>query len=92
MNLVLSIATTHVRARLRQTIVGILGVATGVGFSVMMAALMEGSQRDFTAQLIDSMAHISITDQRRSAPPQPAEANFDAAELHGLKTVHHGVP
>ncbi len=87
MNLVLSIATTHVRARMRQTIVGILGVATGVGFSVMMAALMEGSQRDFTAQLIDSMAHISITDQRRSAPPQPAEATFDAAELHGLKTV-----
>jgi lipoprotein-releasing system permease protein len=87
MNLVLSIATTHVRARLRQTIVGILGVATGVGFSVMMAALMEGSQRDFTAQLIDSMAHISITDQRRSAPPQPAEAEYDAAELHGLKTV-----
>jgi len=86
-NLVLSIATTHVRARLRQTIVGILGVATGVGFSVMMAALMEGSQRDFTAQLIDSMAHISITDQRRSAPPQPAEAEFDAAEMHGLKTV-----
>jgi lipoprotein-releasing system permease protein len=86
-NLVLSIATTHVRTRLRQTIVGILGVATGVGFSVMMAALMEGSQRDFTAQLIDSMAHISITDQRRSAPPQPAEAEYDAAELHGLKTV-----
>lgn len=87
MNLVLSIATTHVRARLRQTLVGILGVATGVGFSVMMAALMEGSQRDFTAQLIDSMAHVSITDQRRNAPPQPAEALYDAAELHGLKTI-----
>ena len=87
MSLVLSIAWTHVRSRLRQTLVGILGVATGVGFSVMMAALMEGSQRDFTAQLIDSMAHISITDQRRNAPPQPAEKSFDAVEVRGLKTV-----
>ena len=87
MNLTLLIATTHVRARLRQTLVGILGVATGVGFSVMMAAIMEGSQRDFTTQLIDSLAHISITDQRRKAPEQPAEAAFDAAEMHGLKTV-----
>ena len=32
MNLVLSIALTHVRARVRQTIVGVIGVATGVGF------------------------------------------------------------
>lgn len=87
MNFVLSIAFTHIRVRLRQTIVGVLGVATGVGFSVMMAALMEGSQRDFTAQLIDSLAHVSITDQRRSAPPQPAEAEFEAAQIHGLKTM-----
>lgn len=87
MNLSLSIAFTHVRSRLRQTLVGMLGVATGVGFSVMMAALMEGSQRDFTAQLIDSMPHVSVTDQRRHAPPQPAEAEFEAAQIRGLKTV-----
>ncbi len=47
MKLVLDIALTHVRSRLRQTLVGLMGVAMGVGFSVMMAALMEGSQRDF---------------------------------------------
>lgn len=86
MNLVLSIALTHVRARLRQTIVGVLGVATGVGFSVMMAALMEGSQRDFTAQLIDAMPHISVTDSRRNPPVQPAERAFDAVDFKGLKT------
>ncbi len=86
MSLVLSIAATHVRARLRQTIVGVLGVATGVGFSVMMAALMEGSQRDFTAQLIDAMPHIAVTDTRRNPPVQPAETTFDAVAFSGLKT------
>ncbi|MFN3889322.1 MAG: ABC transporter permease [Beijerinckiaceae bacterium] len=86
MSLVLSIATTHIRARMRQTLVGLMGVATGVGFSVMMAALMEGSQRDFVAQLVDALPHISVTDQRREPPPQPAEEVFDAAQIHGLTT------
>lgn len=86
MNLVFAIALTHIRARLRQTLVGLMGVATGVGFSVMMAALMEGSQRDFVSQLVDALPHISVTDQRREPPPQPAEDIFAAVEIRGLTT------
>jgi lipoprotein-releasing system permease protein len=84
MNLVLDIALTHVRARARQTLVAVAGVATGVGFSIMMAALMEGSQNDFTRLLIDALPHITVSDERRQAPPQPAETAFDAAQLYGL--------
>lgn len=83
MNLVALIAWTHVTSRLRQTLVGVLGVATGVGFSVMMAALMEGSQRDFITQLVDSLPHISVTDDRRSPPVQPAALAYEAAEIRG---------
>lgn len=86
MSLVFSIAITHIRARMRQTLVGLMGVATGVGFSVMMAALMEGSQRDFVAQLVDALPHISVSDQRREPPPQPAEQAYDAAQIRGLTT------
>jgi len=84
MNLVIDIALTHVRYRVRQTLVAVAGVATGVGFSIVMAALMEGSQADFTRQLIDALPHITVTDERRQAPLQPAEAIFDAVEIHGL--------
>jgi len=84
MNLVLHIALTHVRFRARQSLVAVAGVATGVGFSIMMAALMEGSQNDFTRQLIDAVPHITVSDDRREAPVQPAETAFDAAEIHGL--------
>ena len=84
MNLVLDIALTHIRFRARQTLVAVAGVAMGVGFSIMMAALMEGSQNDFTRQLIDALPHITVSDERRDAPPQPAEAAFAAAEIHGL--------
>lgn len=86
MSFVLDIALTHVRTRVRQTIVGVLGVATGVGFSVMMAALMEGSQRDFISQLVDSLPHISVTDERRDPPKQPAEEIFSAVEIAGQRT------
>ncbi len=86
MNLALDIAVTHVRSRLRQTLVGIFGVAMGVGFSVMMAALMDGSQRDFVSQLVDSLPHITISDERRTAPPQPAETLYDLVSFSGVTT------
>jgi lipoprotein-releasing system permease protein len=86
MRLVLDIATTHVLSRVRQTLVGMLGVAMGVGFSVMMASLMEGSQRDFVTQLVDSLPHITVSDERRDPPRQPAEDAYAAVQLSGLRT------
>ncbi|MCB1520058.1 MAG: ABC transporter permease [Hyphomicrobiaceae bacterium] len=86
MKLILDIAVTHIVSRLRQTLVGLLGVAMGVGFSVMMAALMEGSQRDFVSQLVDNMPHITMTDERRNPPRQPAEDTFDVVQFSGLRT------
>ncbi|WP_407117516.1 ABC transporter permease [Bradyrhizobium sp. LMG 9283] len=84
MNLILGIALTHMVSRARQSLVAIVGVMTGVGFSIMMAALMEGSQNDFIATLVDALPHISITDELREPTPQPADLAFRAAEIHGL--------
>ncbi len=84
MSLVLDVAWTHVRSRARQTLVAVAGVATGVGFSIMMAALMVGSQTDFIRQLVDTLPHVSVSDERRKPPPQPSEAEYGAAEIHGL--------
>ncbi len=84
MNLIFDIALTHVRARVRQTGFAVAGVATGVGFSIMMASLMQGSQDDFTHRLINTLPHITVSDERRTPPKQPAEVMFAAAEIHGL--------
>ncbi len=84
MNLVLDIAWTHVRSRSRQTFVAVAGVATGVGFSVMMASLMVGSQEDFMRQLINSLPHITVSDEQRQPNRQPAETLYTTAEIHGL--------
>jgi len=84
MSLIFDIAWIHVRTRLRQTGFAIAGVATGVGFSIMMASLMEGSQNDFIDRLVNTSPHVTIYDERRAAPIQPAESFFHAAEIHGL--------
>lgn len=84
MSLILDIAWTHVRFRARQTIVAVAGVATGVGFSIMMASLMVGSQNDFMRLLIDALPHIAVSDERRDPPPQPADTEYAAAQIFGL--------
>jgi lipoprotein-releasing system permease protein len=84
MSLIFDIAWTHVRARVRQTGFAVAGVATGVGFSVMMASLMQGSQEDFTRRLVNTLPHITVSDERRAPPAQPADAVYQAAEMHGL--------
>ena len=67
MRLILDIALTHLTGRGRQTVVAVLGVAVGVGFSIAMAALMQGTQDDFIAQLVDTMPHVQITDETRTS-------------------------
>ena len=69
---------------MRQTGFAVAGVATGVGFSIMMASLMQGSQDDFTRRLVDTLPNITVSDERRAPPAQPAETLYAAAEMHGL--------
>ena len=87
MMLQLRIAATHVRNRLRQTTVSTLGVALGVGFSIAMAGLMEGSQRDFMFKLIDAIPHVEIKDEQRHPTRQPASQIYDAVAFHGLRPL-----
>lgn len=84
MRLVLGIALTHLRGRGRQTVVALLGVAVGVGFSIAMAALMQGSQNDFIDNLVNTMPHVQITDEVREPKRQPAEDAFAAVAISNL--------
>jgi lipoprotein-releasing system permease protein len=87
-NLLLSIAWTHVSTRVRQTLVGMFGVAMGVGFTIMMAGLMQGSQIDFLRQLVDTMPHITVNDERRSVPSQPADQEYAAVGMSNVANVN----
>lgn len=82
----LEIAIRHLASRVRQSVVSVLGVATGVGFSVAMAALMEGSLLDFQQTLIEASPQILVKDEFRDPPLQPAAIAFGGAvEIDGMK-------
>jgi lipoprotein-releasing system permease protein len=85
MRLLFEIAYTHIAGRGRQTLVAMLGVAVGVGFSIAMTALMQGSQVDFVESLVNTMPHVQVSDEQRQARAQPAEEAFDAVEISGLR-------
>lgn len=87
MNLAVDIALTHIRGRARQTLLSVLGTATGVGFAIAMAALMQGSQRDFIQRIVDVTPHVVVRDEFRSPPRQPAEIRYPraAVALEGQK-------
>jgi lipoprotein-releasing system permease protein len=84
--LLMGIALTHIRGRTRQTALSVLGVTTGVGFAVAMAALMEGSQSDFISRIIDATPHVVVKDEFREPPLQPVQRQFAGATV-GLRGV-----
>ena len=88
-NLLVNIAWTHVTNRVRQTLVGMAGVAMGVGFTIMMAGLMQGSQIDFLHQLVDSMPHVTVQDERRAAPAQPADQEYGAVQMSNVANLNN---
>lgn len=87
MNLKLDIALTHLKARKRQTLVSVLGVAMGVGFFIAIASLMQGFQEDIVRRVIDNSPHITMKDEFRDPPRQPVELAYagGAIALRGVK-------
>ncbi len=85
--LLLSIATTYLKTRKRQSLVSVLGVAMGVGFFIGISAMMDGMQSYFIDKIIDVSPHVVMKDEYRTPPWQPASKRFGDAvvELRGLK-------
>ena len=83
MSLIFELARGMLSRRRRQTLVSVSGVALGVAFFIAIAALMRGFQTYFVSQIIDVAPHITIKDETRSPPAQPAElALLDLSLIH----------
>ncbi len=87
MNLYADVAFSHLRSRPRQTFVSLSGVVLGVAFFLAVSALMHGSERDFIERLVDTAPHITVSDEFRTARPQPAVLAFPegAVEVRNVK-------
>jgi lipoprotein-releasing system permease protein len=86
MKLIAEIAWTHVSTRVRQTTVAVLGATCGVALTILLAAMMQGGTRQIISSLVDTMPHVTISDELRSAQYQPAEDSYGAAQVTNLTT------
>lgn len=86
-SVLIDIAIAQLSGRKRQSIVSILGVATGVGFFIGIASMMQGFQNYFIETVIDVTPHITVKNEYRDPPRQPAEIKWKNAviEIRGLK-------
>ncbi|HYA58833.1 MAG TPA: ABC transporter permease [Burkholderiaceae bacterium] len=73
MQISLAVASTHLRSRLRATLVSLGGVVLGVAFFLAVSSLMRGSEKDFLKRLIDNNPHITVYDEYRLPEVQPAQ-------------------
>jgi lipoprotein-releasing system permease protein len=48
---------------------------------------MQGSQIDFLRQLVDTMPHVTVDDERRSVPSQPADQEYAAVAMSNVANV-----
>ena len=72
-----------------------LGIVLGVAFFLAISSLMRGSEADFIQRMVDSAPHITVSDEYRHPPVQPARRHFvnAAVTLRGLepKTETRGI-
>lgn len=87
MPLALSLATSYLRSRVRQTAISVLGVMMGVGFFIGIAAMMQGFQEFFLQKIVDVAPHITIRDEYRTPPWQPIDIAYPDAtvQITGVK-------
>jgi lipoprotein-releasing system permease protein len=79
MRLLFAIAIKHILARKRQSLVSLSGIIIGVAFFLAISSLMQGSQRDFIARLVDKYPHITIYDEYRIPKTQPVETVYQGS-------------
>jgi lipoprotein-releasing system permease protein len=86
-SLLLGIGLSHLGRRRRQTAVSIAGIMMGVAAYLVISSMMLGFQNDFIRRIIDVSPHVTMLDEYRSPPLQPAVRTFPeaAVEIVGLR-------
>jgi len=87
MAIALDVALAHLTSRKRQTLVSVTGVVLGVAFFLAVSSLMRGSEKDFLKRLVDNSPHITVYDEVRHPPAQPAALQWPdgAVQVRNVK-------
>lgn len=83
-----SIAFTHMRAKRKQTIIAMIGVAFGITTFIFMLGLMKGSQRYTEAMVFAQSPHVHLYNEIKISD----QSLLDESGVQGINIVYHRKP
>ncbi|WP_212004444.1 ABC transporter permease [Chitinophaga sp. HK235] len=83
-----SIALTHMRARLKQTIIATVGVTFGITVFIFLVSFIQGSNDFVKAVAFEQSPHLRLYNEVQTA----SESVLDKAEPHAINIVAHVKP
>src|SRR5690554_263391 len=86
--LAVSIAYTHLRARLKQTVIATIGVTFGITVFIFMVSFITGQNQYFQQVAFDQTAHIRLYNEAQIAE----KTVLDQKNPQALNIVHHVKP
>jgi lipoprotein-releasing system permease protein len=91
MNLLFSIAKTHLLSKKKQTITAMLGVTFGIGMFVLMISVMTGVNDYLTGSMLESTAHVRMFNDLASSSRQSLVEEM-LAGAQGMAAIYHQKP
>lgn len=85
LKLLLSISKTHLRTRMKQTIVAALGVMFGIGSYVIMLSYMTGLNDLLDGLVLNRTPHVHIYNEVSPSVNQPSQSDSTVAFVHSIK-------
>lgn len=87
MKLLLSIAVTLLRAKLRQSIVAAVGVMFSITMFVTLLGFMNGLNDMLDGLILNRTPHIRLYNELKASPRQPIQTAGDSAAHHFVRSV-----
>ncbi len=89
MKLLLSIAVTLLRAKLRQSIVAAVGVMFSITMFVTLLGFMNGLNDLLDGLILNRTPHIRLYNELKASPVQPIDEAYAQQTATGADSVHH---
>ncbi len=87
MKLLLSIALTLLRAKLRQSIVAAVGVTFSITMFVTLLGFMNGLNAMLDGLILNRTPHVRLYNELKASPKQPIDLTTDTATHHFVRSV-----
>lgn len=89
MRLLLSIAITLLRAKLKQSVIAAVGVTFSITMFVTLLGFMNGLNGLLDGLILNRTPHVRLYNELKVSPEQPIQRGWDEDTTDGAEVAHH---